>query len=45
MMAYYCFVNRGWTPGQYNALSFRERAIVAEFVKLEISKREEAIKK
>ena len=23
-MAYYCFVNLGWTPGQYDALPLRD---------------------
>ena len=39
-MAYYCFVNLGWPPSKYEALSFRERALVAEFAAKEIRSRE-----
>lgn len=30
-MAYYCFVNLGWGPGQYDALPRREKALVRVF--------------
>ena len=30
-MAYYCFVNLGWTPGQYDALPLREKSLVRVF--------------
>ena len=30
-MAYYCFVNLGWPPSQYDALPPREKLLVAEF--------------
>lgn len=28
---YYCFVNLGWTPGRYDALPEREKALVRQF--------------
>lgn len=31
LVAYYCFVNLGWTPGQYDALPEREKALVRQF--------------
>ena len=30
-MAYYCFVNLGWPPSQYDSLQEREKLLVAEF--------------
>ena len=32
MTAYYCFVNFGWPPQQYEALPLRERVLVKLFV-------------
>lgn len=31
LVAYYCFVNLGWGPGQYDALPRREKALVRVF--------------
>lgn len=31
LVAYYCFVNLGWPPSQYNNLPPREKRLVAEF--------------
>lgn len=44
-ICYYCWVNRGWTPSQFNALSRREKLLVAEFVKKEVKAREELSRK
>lgn len=30
-MAYYCFVNLGWPPSQYDKLPHREKLLVTEF--------------
>ena len=32
LAAYYCFVNLGWSPSQYDDLPFREKLLVTEFV-------------
>lgn len=40
MAAYYCFVNLGWPPSQYEALPYRERVMVAQFIKKELKSRE-----
>lgn len=34
-LCYYCWVNRGWTPRQFNDLSLREKLLVSEFAKRE----------
>ena len=39
MVAYYCFVNFGWTPSQFAELSDRERLLVTLFVKKEVKDR------
>ncbi len=39
VLAYYCWVNRNWTPSQYIALSRRERLLVALFAKREAEER------
>ena len=39
MAAYYCFVNLGWPPSQYAALPYRERFLIAAFIKKEIDSR------
>lgn len=39
MIAYYCFVNLGWPPSKYAKLPYRERVLVAQFVKREIDSR------
>lgn len=31
LIAYYCFVNLNWSPGKYDALSAREKALVRAF--------------
>lgn len=31
LVAYYCFVNLGWPPSQYDGLPFREKLLVSEF--------------
>lgn len=31
MVAYYCFVNLGWPPSQYNNLPPEEKALVRAF--------------
>lgn len=38
-MAYYCFVNLGWPPSQYEALPYRERLLVAAMVRKEMNSR------
>lgn len=43
-LAYYCFVNRGWAPSQYDALPYREKVLVAEFVHHEVEAREKQAK-
>lgn len=45
ILAYYCWVNRNWTPGQYDALSRREKLLIAEFAKKESSARERLMEK
>lgn len=44
-MAYYCFVNRNWTPSQYLELPDRERLLVSLFVKKEAEARDNALRK
>lgn len=44
LIAYYCFVNLGWTPSTYANLPFRERALVAEFVVREMESRKKVKK-
>lgn len=44
MIAYYCFVNLGWSPSQYDALPYQERVLIAEFVNLEMKSREKPTK-
>ena len=39
MIAYYCFVNFGWTPSQYDNLSLREKILVSQFVAKESTER------
>jgi len=39
MAAYYCFVNLGWPPSKYERLPFRERELIAQFIKKEIASR------
>lgn len=39
MVAYYCFVNFGWTPGYFASLSDRERLLITLFVKKEAAER------
>lgn len=31
LAAYYCFVNLGWPPSQYDGLPTREKLLVTEF--------------
>lgn len=31
LTAYYCFVNLGWPPSQYDTLPHREKRLVTEF--------------
>ena len=31
LAAYYCFVNLGWPPSQYDALPTREKLLVTQF--------------
>lgn len=48
VLAYYCWVNRGWAPSQYDALSPREKILVAVFAQEEASERKsinESLKK
>jgi len=45
MVAYYCFVNRGWAPHEYEQLPYRERVLVALFAEREAKERKEAMKK
>lgn len=44
-LAYYCFVNRGWPPSQFNELPYREKVLVAEFVHREVEAREKEARK
>lgn len=44
-LAYYCFVNRGWTPGQFNELPYREKILVKEFIHHEVKARQEEARK
>lgn len=44
-LAYYCFTNRNWPPSQYDNLPYREKILVAEFVKREVKAREKQAKK
>lgn len=44
-VAYYCFINRNWTPSQYDNLPYREKVLVAEFVSREVKSREKQAKK
>lgn len=39
-MAYYMFVNHGWPPSKYDALSEREKVLVSIFARKEIESRE-----
>lgn len=41
LLAYYCWVNRGWTPSQFDAMSRREKVLVALFARKESKAREE----
>jgi hypothetical protein len=40
VIAYYCFVNHGWTPSTYAELPDREKVLVALFIKKEAEERE-----
>lgn len=40
MSAYYCFVNFGWPPSKYSNLPYRERCLIAEFIRKEIKSRD-----
>lgn len=42
VLAYYCWVNRNWTPSQYAALPRRERLLVALFAKKEAEERKKS---
>lgn len=44
-LAYYCFVNRNILPSTFEKLSFREKALIAAFVKRETQARERELKK
>lgn len=39
LTAYYCFDNLGWSPGQYDALPEREKALVRAFALRTMEKR------
>ena len=39
LAAYYCFVNLGWPPSKYEALPYRERVLIAQFIHKEIQSR------
>lgn len=39
MAAYYCFVNLGWPPSQYEALPYREKILITQFINKEIAMR------
>ena len=45
LVAYYCFVNLGWPPSQYDGLPEREKALVAEFALKAMHDQKEAMKK
>jgi len=44
-VAFYCFDNLGWTPGKYDALPEREKALVRQFALHAMTKRDEATRK
>ena len=39
LTAYYCFDNLGWSPGQYDSLPEREKALVRAFALRTMEKR------
>ena len=39
LAAYYCFVNLGWPPSQYEALPYRERCLIVQFIQKEMKSR------
>ena len=43
MLAYYCWVNRDWTPSYFDSLSYREKLLIAEFAKKEAAGRDNII--
>ena len=45
LVAYYCFVNLGWAPSQYDNLPYREKMLVAEFALKSMQDQKEAINK
>lgn len=45
LAAYYCFVNLGWPPSQYESLPYEERRLVTLFVLRELTARKRAEEK
>lgn len=45
LAAYYCFVNLGWPPSQYDGLPYREKLVVTEFALKSMRDNAEQIKK
>lgn len=41
LVAYYCFDNLGWSPGKYDSLPAREKALVRAFALRSMKKRRE----
>lgn len=42
LAAYYCFINLGWPPSQYDNLPYNERRLVTLFVLRELISRKRA---
>lgn len=45
LVAYYCFVNLGWSPSQFNDLPFQEKKLVTAFALRAMRTEKEAQKK
>lgn len=45
IIAYYCFINLGWPPSQYDNLPEREKILVAQMAQKEMKAREAAQRK
>lgn len=45
LVAYYCFVNLGWPPSQYDGLPPREKRLVTEFALKSMKDQKEAQEK
>jgi len=43
LTAYYCFVNLGWPPSQYDELPLREKLLVTEFALKSMADQKKAV--